>query len=276
MKPYIYTGDRPSKSAVALAKAMGGRRIKIQGSKFIPGPSKALINWGSYNTLPANCGMYINLPVRVADTSNKRTFFEMCTAGTYPIHTIGDVNPQQVTPFPRIPNWTINPDTAEHWINDDGHTVVARLSLTGHSGAGIIICEPSDDTAIVPHAPLYVKYIKKKHEYRIHFIGSSDTYFVQRKARRHGFENPNWMVRNTAGGFIYVNDADNVGPVPDDVLTQAKLAFNVSQLDFGAVDVIWNDHEEKAYVLEINTAPGLEGKTLEFYRDNLLELINNQ
>ena len=38
-------------------------------------------------------------------------------------------------------------------------------------------------------------------------------------------------------------------------------------LDFGAVDVIWNEHESKAYVLEINTAPGLEGSTVEDYKE---------
>jgi D-alanine-D-alanine ligase-like ATP-grasp enzyme len=36
-------------------------------------------------------------------------------------------------------------------------------------------------------------------------------------------------------------------------------------LDFGAVDVIWNAQKEKPYVLEINTAPGLEGQTIADY-----------
>jgi D-alanine-D-alanine ligase-like ATP-grasp enzyme len=36
-------------------------------------------------------------------------------------------------------------------------------------------------------------------------------------------------------------------------------------LDFGAVDVIWNEKEDKYYVLEVNTACGLEGTTLDKY-----------
>jgi len=261
MKAYIYTGNRASKSAVALSKAMWGKRIKKHNSNFVPTISKAVINWGSSvcpDVYLDMCGLFLNKPEAINIASNKLSYFITCK-------TI-----QQWGTIINVPDWTVNKTEAEQWVND-GSTVVCRNILTGHSGDGIIICE---DTP-VPDVPLYVKYIKKKHEYRIHFIGSTDNYFVQRKARRHGFENPNWMVRNTAGGFIYVNDADNVGPVPDNVLTQAKLAFECSTLDFGAVDVIWNDSQNKAYVLEINTAPGLEGRTLEFYRDSLLNIINN-
>jgi glutathione synthase/RimK-type ligase-like ATP-grasp enzyme len=38
-----------------------------------------------------------------------------------------------------------------------------------------------------------------------------------------------------------------------------------SGLDFGAVDVIWNERQQRAYVLEINSAPGLEGTTIDDY-----------
>ena len=38
-------------------------------------------------------------------------------------------------------------------------------------------------------------------------------------------------------------------------------------LQFGAVDIIWNEKENKCYVLEINTAPGLVGTTLTKYTE---------
>ena len=44
-------------------------------------------------------------------------------------------------------------------------------------------------------------------------------------------------------------------------------------LDFGAVDVIYNGHSNRAYVLEINTAPGLTGTTLDNYAAALRNLI---
>jgi hypothetical protein len=39
------------------------------------------------------------------------------------------------------------------------------------------------------------------------------------------------------------------------------------ELDFGAVDLIWNENQNVVYVLEVNTAPGMEGTTLENYCD---------
>jgi D-alanine-D-alanine ligase-like ATP-grasp enzyme len=49
------------------------------------------------------------------------------------------------------------------------------------------------------------------------------------------------------------------------VTSEAIKAVNCLGLYFGAADVIWNDKEQRAYVLEVNTAPGLEGTTLENY-----------
>ena len=42
-------------------------------------------------------------------------------------------------------------------------------------------------------------------------------------------------------------------------------------LDFGAVDVLWNERQQKAYVCEVNTAPGLEGITLDNYLKEIKE-----
>ena len=44
-------------------------------------------------------------------------------------------------------------------------------------------------------------------------------------------------------------------------------------LKIGAVDIIWNELENKCYVLEINTAPGLEGTTLVKYTEAILKEI---
>jgi len=44
-------------------------------------------------------------------------------------------------------------------------------------------------------------------------------------------------------------------------------------LDFGAVDVVFNSKEKLAYVLEINTAPGLTGSTLDGYVERLRKFL---
>ena len=50
------------------------------------------------------------------------------------------------------------------------------------------------------------------------------------------------------------------------VITEATKAFNqIEGLTFGSVDVIYNEHRDKAYVLEVNTASGLSGETVDDY-----------
>lgn len=150
--------------------------------------------------------------------------------------------------------WTNKDDIYE----DSDFPIVCRTVLAGHSGDGIHIASTRDDLVL---APLYVKYEKKKEEYRIHLgkLDSVQIISVQRKAKRLGAEGVNWQVRNHANGFVYVRN--DVNP-PAQCLSAASEAFIKSGLNFGAVDVIWNEHKQQAYVLEINTAPGLEGQTV--------------
>jgi D-alanine-D-alanine ligase-like ATP-grasp enzyme len=84
---------------------------------------------------------------------------------------------------------------------------------------------------------------------------------AQRKAKKNDRDDANFMVRNLDNGFVYVLDDDP----PECVRNEAVKALESTELAFGAVDVIYNEHQNKAYVLEINTAPGLEQRTAEAY-----------
>jgi hypothetical protein len=156
------------------------------------------------------------------------------------------------------PEWTEDIDVVEQWLAEDT-TVLARSSLTSFGGKGITIFDQNVDT-ILP-APLYVKYKKKKSEYRVH-VFNGEVIDVQQKKRRKGFEGRDNQIRNYANGWVYCRDGIEV---PAMVTSEAIKAVNCLGLCFGAADVIWNDKEQRAYVLEVNTAPGLEGTTLENY-----------
>lgn len=257
-KLFLYSYNSGSGGARALARALGARRIKHGQSSFKPREDKAIINWGC-SDLPEEyrvCRVF-NDPDLIAIASNKLSFFHL-----------GDGNKE----FCRVPRWTMSNTIAQDWVNE-GRPIVARTTLTGHSGKGLVYCNVDE---AIPDAPLYVEYIKKKDEYRVHFIRGQSSPFVQRKVRNSEVTNPNWKVRNLAGGFRYANSPENVGAVPEDVIAQAEKAFRVTGLHFGAVDVIWNDSRKEAYVLEVNTAPGLMGKTIEFYAQGLGALIKEQ
>jgi glutathione synthase/RimK-type ligase-like ATP-grasp enzyme len=74
------------------------------------------------------------------------------------------------------------------------------------------------------------------------------------------------MVRNHVNGWVFCTQ--NVG-IPDKALDYAVMAVAACGLDFGAVDIIWNESRQEAYVLEVNTAPGIEGSTLNLYAEVL-------
>ena len=135
---------------------------------------------------------------------------------------------------------------------------------------GIVIADSRDH--LVP-APLYVKYVPKKDEYRVHLgkVGDEvNVIAVQQKKRRLDHDEPNWKVRNHANGFVYAREG--VDP-PAGVLGVAVDGLLRSGLDFAAFDVIFNEHQQKAYVLEANTAPGLEGQTLDDYVNYFTQVI---
>lgn len=257
MKIYVYPYKQGSASAKAIARELGGLVIKRKNSKFKKWNSDkvAIINWGS-SSWPSfdRCKFLFNEPNTVLDMGNKLTALHIFDESFLK---------------PRIPGFTTEKEVVAQWL-EEGLLVVARATLTGHSGEGISILDPKISLDI-PDAMCYTKYVKKASEYRVHFIDYSDPspsvspFFIQKKVKRKDFEGEvNFKIRSHANGFVFAhNDLD----VPEDVIKQARSAFLASNLNFGAVDVIYNKKKGEAYVLEINTAPGLEGTTVKKYGD---------
>lgn len=237
-----------SNSAKAIATELGGKRIKLEGSRYVGKPNDLIINWGNCQGVPflmQEGARILNHPMKLALVSDKLSFFETFKGKDW------------LPPF-----WTKQED-----IPDEAFPIVCRTILNGHSGKGIVISSSRDDLV---RAPLYTQYMKKKEEYRVH-VGSyndgdgNDEYCIislQQKKRKLNHENPNWQIRNHDNGFIYARES--VDP-PIEVVQHAVDCLAGSGLDFAAVDVIWNATSGKAYVLEINSAPGLEGTTIEDY-----------
>jgi glutathione synthase/RimK-type ligase-like ATP-grasp enzyme len=138
--------------------------------------------------------------------------------------------------------------------------VVCRTILGGHSGAGIVLADNVD--ALVP-APLYVQYVKKQKEFRVHVV-FGEVIDVQEKRKRGEVakEEVNFQVRNHHTGWVYCRE-DIIEPAGMREMAVATVA--ALGLDFGGVDIIWNEKRNECYVLETNTACGLEGSTVGKY-----------
>lgn len=245
---WLYPYKAGSASGRALAQALGIRRISHRNSTFRGNGHKTIINWGA-SRLPEEVGrcVIINNPAAVHRASDKLQFFTNAEC--------------------RKPEWFTDKAAAREWILENSGCIVVRNVLNGHSGEGIeLIGEEQARFEELPTAPLYTAYVPKKQEYRVH-VFRGEVIDVQRKARRRDVpdEAINWKVRNHANGFVFARNGDALRDVPADCLVQAVSAVTSLGLDFGAADVIYNDRQSLAYVLEVNTAPGLEGTTLTNY-----------
>ncbi|MDD2273968.1 MAG: hypothetical protein PHH29_17115 [Desulfuromonadaceae bacterium] len=234
-----------SKSAKALANYMNVLILKQTNSKFRPRLSDVIINWGSSQPIGSTCST-INYPSSVTYASNKLlSFNKLNEAGV------------------SIPRFTTDINIADA----NYERVFVRHTLTGHSGEGIEVINTGSQC--LPNAPLYVEAIRKKNEYRVIVVDGEVVDIKQKRLSTDAPEDRSRYVRNLNNGWIF--SRDNVEYVEG--LNEIGIeAVNALGLDFGAVDII-TDCNDKLYVLEVNTAFGLEGKTIELVGEALKKLI---
>jgi hypothetical protein len=169
-------------------------------------------------------------------------------------------------------NWTRDKEEVETWRKPkkpDECFAIARTILTGHSGEGCISLHGTEE---IPDAPLYTQYKKKTYEGRVHvFCGEVIDYAV--KKRRKDTEIPaNNTIRNIYTGWVYCRKGETCSPVLQELAIDTMKALN---LDFGAVDFIYNQHEDKYFILEVNTVPGIENTTLTNYIKAIKNVIDS-
>jgi hypothetical protein len=251
MKVKIWPYKMGSKSARLLARTLGSLRLHTASRTYRPRRTHVILNWGNsqeatwYEEALFRGVKLLNHPEAVSVAANKLKTFRAFTENNVP-----------------HPAWTTSKDEAIQMI-EDGHKVYCRQQLTGRSGSGIIVSETPEQ--LVP-APLYTKGVKVKDEYRVHiFNGEVIDYVQKRKLSRESREargvtvNPD--IRNHSGGWIFAREGI---VLPDLVRCAATNAVDSLALDFGAVDVC-TDVEDNVFVFEVNSAPGIEGTTLQKY-----------
>lgn len=267
MKAVVLSYNKFSNGARVVAKGLGlgkpqtNQQIGAYVAAYHTNTKAGIINWGSGSCKPAvreQAPVFLNSTAAVNLCRDKLKFFKAMD---------GEV---------RIPDFTADLDTALEW-GRAGQEVLGR-DPQGSAGTDIVFF--SEDPIAFATKKLFVKYKKKKAEFRLHIMDGK-LLFAQKKVLRTSDIsgqpiNPadvDFRVRNHRNGFIFQrNDVH----VPEDVKVQSFKAIARTGLDFGAVDVIYNEYEDKAYVLEVNTAPGLEGSSIDEYVSGLRGLYNKR
>ncbi|RKZ07213.1 hypothetical protein DRQ25_12160 [Candidatus Fermentibacteria bacterium] len=254
MKPYIYPYKLGSGSARNLASVMNCKRIKpTPESTYVPRASHLIINYGSSSMDIGHPATVLNKPVAVGLATNKLKAFQ--TLREYGV---------------LVPEFTTSLEEAQSWEGK----VVGRTKLQGCGGEGISIYPEGEIDASIS-TKLYTKYIKKTKEYRVHVFKKPDgTYSTDRiqvkKLTRSTdvIELFTHEIRNHQNGWVFSSVFEREGDTwNQSIIDESIKATKALGLDFCAVDVIWN-RRKGVYVLEANTAPGLEGETLTSYKEN--------
>lgn len=250
--PYqIYSESSKALQEEIIANQVSCIRVYPDGN-YIPRKGDLIINWGNSNwPLWGNKVKYImNTPHRVSEAINKLKCFRIISKAVSCPHFTSDKREiKQFIEYYDIREW------------------VARTKLEGSGGEGIILFKDGEE---IPDASLYVEYIRKKYEYRVH-VFNGQVIDIQQKRKKRG-EAVDKKIRNHANGWVFSReDIDDEFGQLDYIKEMAVGAVNELMLEFGAVDIIYNSKRNKSYVLEVNTAPGLAGQTVKSYANAIME-----
>lgn len=220
--------------------------------------NRTIINWGAGH----NGGVvfnvrnkWLNKPEAINIARNKLSTFQQ-------LEEVGV----------RIPKWW-NQKAEVQWARKDS-IILERHTLTGESGAGIVVKRYGEELS---PAPLYVEYIRKQDEYRVH-VFNGRAIVTQQKRRESDSEQSKdqALLRNRDNGWVFcVQDINQDRKAAVEAAAVAAVAG--VGLDFGAVDIIVASRDDLPYVLEINTKPGLSSPTvLAAYVAAIQELVNER
>lgn len=226
-----------SKSAKVLAQSLGVLRCNPLNTRFRPRGNDLIINWGS-SYWPFTAGKVLNKPINVRFAANKIT-------------ALGLMRDAEVSVIP----FTLHKPEAVAWL-EGGSYVYERHTIYGHGGSGICVVHSVADLTTGTGVELYTKGISIRREYRVHVFNGEVIDHVQKRRRLDADTNSvSEYIRNHTQGWIFVREGfDKLVEVEE----QAIKAVKALGLDFGAVDIIVEKRTGSCFVLEVNTAMGMD------------------
>jgi glutathione synthase/RimK-type ligase-like ATP-grasp enzyme len=162
--------------------------------------------------------------------------------------------------------------------------VVGRT--TNHSkGRGFWYCRNAAEarTAQNRGATHFIKFIKNTTEFRVHVFATTikknkteKDYVAIKTSQKSKQGDQNDIIKNHENGWTFGGVSDKMAPILSEVRKVAKQAVAVTDLDWGAVDIIYSHTNKTCYALEINSSPRLTDQTADTadrYANHVLRLL---
>jgi hypothetical protein len=162
------------------------------------------------------------------------------------------------------PEFTVHLKEARKWV-EAGDKVFGR-NRRHEKGADIV----GQDSATWHRKDFWSKFIPVSREYRIHIFDNERIHqslkrFDPNAPRRRTDGLP---IRNTETGWKY----DHVFSPPEGAVDLAKRAVRILGYLWGGVDFL-EDTNGTSYVLEVNSAPGMDDTTAHAYADAIKKYV---
>ncbi len=131
----------------------------------------------------------------------------------------------------------------------------------GTGGSGIRVVRPGET---MPAAELYVKYVPKSREFRLHMFRTPagvECIHIQEKKKRRGVDQDRdeKLIRSHDNGWVFAENGLEISEaLRTNLVSTCTRALEALGLDFGAFDVILDKEGTNVFVLEVNTRPGVE------------------
>jgi len=258
-----------SKSFRRLAVSLGLRGIKLEGSKYKNKEGRLIINWGQSNPQEwyEGKGEILNSIESVKLATNKLdSFVRMKERGV------------NIPAF-----YESREDVVKIMDENPKARFIGRTLLCSTKGKGCYLISKREEdldfaeSPLAKHYKIFTQYIPKTAEYRVHVFKGKVFDIAQKRARKSGsgvleVSGLDYKIRSYERGWVFCRE--NV-KIPEGLEEGAVKAVESLDLDFGAVDMIWN-RTLGIFVLEVNTAPALEGGTLVGYTSQFRSFIKGR
>jgi hypothetical protein len=250
-RPVFIPYARSSKSCKAMARHFGTLRA-FPDRKYRPRQQDIVVNWGYNHEIPVLKGrdtVVLNKPENIRKASSK-------------IDCLNILDKSGVA----VPAFATSSAEAQKLFKNV-NTVYCRTLTRASKGKGIVIAtKPSE----LVKAPLYTAKLNTDIEYRVHVFAGEVIDIVQKRRmtterlEAKGIKERNPLVRNLMNGWSFTRAdltlKDKDGDYYHQLIDISLDATKTLGIDFCAIDLIKTKNDD-FYVLEVNTAPGMEAGT---------------
>lgn len=214
-----------------------------------------IIRWGSRTHIPRTPARIVQPKQAIANASDKFGALQ----------TLADTDGVRVPNFTQDRAEIQNPAVCNNPAEQVTWPVLGR-DQSHAGGTDIELLMQYRDAYLVSGKHHYVDYLPTEHEFRMHVVDGEVIKVHQKLLRREADMYPGY-IRNEDNGWVFLNPRE---PTPPE-----ELALNTADalgLDIAALDVIREEGTGDHYVLEVNSAPGLDEPNMRRYGDALADI----